>query len=309
MRRKSAILVALGPMPAFAHTGEPFQAHDLWRAWSFEPWVVVPLALTALLYLKGDRASHRSSIWKRAAFWAGWTVLAASLISPLHSLGQVLFSAHMTQHELLMLIAAPLLAYSRPLVPFLWGVPFSWRRALGRWSKRPTVQKLWHALTNPLTAWWQHAAVLWIWHAPALFQATLSSEWVHACQHICFLGSALLFWWSLFYAHRWGGYGAGVLYVFTTAAHTSVLGALLTFAPRVWYPAYASRVRAWGWDPLQDQQLGGLIMWVPAGVIYLVLGLALFAVWLRESDSMISPHRLPHRWTTIPRADQEAEPS
>jgi cytochrome c oxidase assembly factor CtaG len=117
-----------------------------------------------------------------------------------------------------------------------------------------------------------------------LFQATLSSDWIHSAQHISFLGTALLFWWSLFYAHGRTGYGSSVLYVFTTAVHTSILGALLTFAGAVWYPAYAPSTTAWGLSPLEDQQIGGLIMWIPAGVVYLAAGLWLLALCLRDSD-------------------------
>jgi cytochrome c oxidase assembly factor CtaG len=101
------------------------------------------------------------------------------------------------------------------------------------------------------------------------------------------LGSALLFWWALLYAPTRLGYGAGVFYLFTTSVHTGILGALLTFAPRVWYPAYAATAPLWGYTPLQDQQVGGLIMWVPAGVVYLAAGLALFARWLRQSEARV----------------------
>jgi putative membrane protein len=117
-----------------------------------------------------------------------------------------------------------------------------------------------------------------------LFQATLSSDWIHSAQHISFLGSALLFWWSLFYAEGRTGYAFSVLYIFTTAVHTSILGALLTFAGSVWYPVYSATTTAWGLSPLEDQQIGGLIMWVPAGVVYLGAGLGLLALCLRESD-------------------------
>jgi putative membrane protein len=226
------------------------------------------------------------SIRELVCFWSGWFILAISLLSPIHPLGEVLFSAHMMQHELLMLVAAPLLVLSRPLTPVLWSLPLEWRRALGRGSKEAFVRRSWGTLTNPLIAWWIHAAALWLWHAPFLFQATLPSDWVHAAQHISFFASALLFWWSLFYARGRAGYGAGFLYVFTTAIHTSILGALLTFAHSVWYPAYSSTTGYWGLSPLEDQQIGGLIMWIPAGVIYLAAGLGLFLLWLRESDAM-----------------------
>jgi putative membrane protein len=183
-----------------------------------------------------------------------------------------------------MLIAAPLLVLSRPLVPLLWGLPIGWRRGLGQWSKLAAVHGVWFWLTRPSIAWWVHAAALWVWHAPQLFQATLRNEWVHAAQHLSFFGSALLFWWSLFFSSNRASYGAGFLYIFTTAVHTSILGALLTFSGQAWYPAYAGFTTVWGLTPLEDQQLGGLIMWIPAGLVYLGAGLAVFALWLRESD-------------------------
>jgi cytochrome c oxidase assembly factor CtaG len=242
------------------------------------------VALTGMLYACGALRARGVSSRRLASFWAGWLFLAISLLSPLHPLGQALFSAHMAQHEILMLAAAPLLVVSRPLVPLLWGLPIGWRRSLGQWSKFTAVQRTWFWLTRPSIAWWLHAAALWIWHAPQLFQATLRNEWVHTAQHLSFFGSALLFWWSLFYGSHRTSYGTSFLYIFTTAVHTSILGALLTFSGRVWYPAYAGSTTAWGLTPLEDQQLGGLIMWIPAGLVYLGAGLAVFALWLRESD-------------------------
>jgi putative membrane protein len=277
-------LFAFSQVSGFGHSGELLEPHDLWRAWRFDPGIVLPLAATAILYARGARISRGAAVPQFACFWSGWLFLAGSLISPLHSLGEVLFSAHMAQHEILMLVAAPLLVLSRPLVPMLWGLPITWRRALGQWSKGPRVQRVWRSISQPSVAWGIHAVALWLWHAPQLFQATLSNEWIHSAQHLSFFGSALLFWWSLFYAHGRASYGAGFLYIFTTAVHMSILGALLTFARTVWYPAYAFSTKAWGLTPLEDQQLGGLIMWIPAGVVYLAAGLALFALWLRESD-------------------------
>ena len=224
---------------------------------------------------------------QKTCFWTGWWALAAALVSPIHPLGEVLFSAHMVQHEILMVIAAPLLVLSRPLVALLWGMPMNWRRGVGKWAKKNCVRKPWTFLTDPFTAWWVHAIAIWAWHAPVLFQLTLTSELAHTAQHLSFFLSALLFWWALFCAHGRQSHGAAVLYVFTTAVHTSVLGALLTFAPHIWYPGYANTTQAWGFSPLEDQQLGGLIMWVPASLIYLAAGLALFAVWLKESDAML----------------------
>jgi putative membrane protein len=191
----------------------------------------------------------------------------------------------MTQHELLMVLAAPLLVLGRPLIPFLWGFPLGWRQRIGALTKTAAVQRTWRWLTLPVVAWTVHAIVLWGWHLPVLFQATLTSDLVHSAQHISFLGSALLFWWAVLRGREGHmGYGKSVVYIFTTAVHTSILGALLTFSPMLWYPAYAKTTSAWGLTPLEDQQLGGLIMWVPAGITYVIAGLALMAGWMRESE-------------------------
>ncbi len=288
--KRSLVLMAL-LAPALAHAAEALRPGELWSAWEFEPGVVLPLLISGLLYARGARIQgsplHRQSVF----FWSGWIALASALVSPLHPLGEALFSAHMLQHEVLMLIAAPLFVLSRPLATFLFALPLEWRRHLGRWAKAGYVRRSWMFLTDPLTAWSLHAAAIWIWHAPFLFDLTLRSDLVHSAQHLSFFLSALLFWWALFYAHGRKAYGAGVFYLFTTAVHTSILGALLTFAPRLWYSGYATTTQAWGLTPLQDQQIGGLIMWVPGGVVYLVAGLWLFAAWLKESDAMLERSR------------------
>jgi putative membrane protein len=281
--RAVAIAFLLSP-GASAHPGESLQPDDLWVSWSFDWGVIVPLAMSAFLYGLGSR---RQIVWsgrQPAFFWSGWTVLALALVSPLHPLGEALFSAHMVQHEMLMLLAAPLLALSRPSLTFVWGMPFEWRRGLGRWAKLKYIRRSWNFLVDPFTAWWIHAAAIWLWHVPFLFQLTLRSEIAHTAQHLSFFLSALLFWWALFYAHGRLGRGAAVFYVFTTAVHTSALGALLTFAPILWYPAYSHTTQAWGLTPLEDQQIGGLVMWIPAGLVYLAAGLRFFAAWLKETD-------------------------
>jgi cytochrome c2 len=195
----------------------------------------------------------------------------------------------MTQHELLMLVAAPLLVLGRPMLVFLWALPKTTARELSSLTNANWWQRIWRVITAPFVAWVIHAIVLWAWHVPFLFQATLESTAVHALQHTSFFASALLFWWAVLHGRQRAlGYGAAVLYMFTTALHTSLLGALLTFARGVWYPAYNGTTQSWGLTPLEDQQLGGLIMWIPAGVVYIIAGLALFAGWLRESEMRAS---------------------
>ncbi|HEX3251886.1 MAG TPA: cytochrome c oxidase assembly protein [Pyrinomonadaceae bacterium] len=269
------------------HEGKPHNWHDLLRAWSFEPLVVISLIISAVLFVIGLHHLHRRSIrtWEALCFALGWLALCVALVSPLHAWGQVLFSAHMTQHEILMLVAAPLLVLGRPLIAFLWAIPTDWSRSLGRIAKIPPLNRLWRTFTIPLVAWLVHAIALWVWHIPVLFEAVLHYESVHTAQHLSFLVSALLFWWALIHGPQGAlGYGAAVLYLFTTSVHSGILGALITLAGSVWYPSYVGLTNSWGLTPLEDQQLGGLIMWIPAGLVYVIAGLALFAGWLREAD-------------------------
>jgi putative membrane protein len=279
------IILAILSTAVHAHEGEPLQPHDAWEAWAWDPLIVGGLALSAWLYLTGARSERGIRRWEQVCYWTGWLTLTIALVSPLHPMGEVLFSAHMAQHEVMMVLAAPLLVLGRPLVPYLWGLPEDWRRCLGRWSKRPANAQLWDFISHPLHAWWIHFVALWGWHIPRLFQATITSDLVHTLQHLSFLISALLFWWALF--RRQGAekqYGAALLYIFTTMIHTGVLGVLLTFSTVVWYPAYTATTGPWGLTPLEDQQLGGLIMTVPPIAVYLAAFLVLFARWVRESD-------------------------
>lgn len=272
------------------HPGAAVAPHDLLGAWSFEPGVVLPLLLSGWLYAAGVRALWRSAgrgrgvtLREVAAFWLGWLTLVIALVSPLHRWGETLFSAHMVQHELLMAVAAPLLVLGRPLVPWVWALPAGWRRPAGRFAAWAPFRTGWEGVTHPGVAWMLHAVAIWGWHLPALFQATLRSEAVHALQHASFLGTGLLFWWTVLERRRGRlGWPGAVIALFTTAVHTGLLGALLTFSNRLWYPVYAPATAAWGLTPLEDQQLAGLIMWIPGGLAYLIAALALLASWLSE---------------------------
>jgi cytochrome c2 len=158
-------------------------------------------------------------------------------------------------------------------------------RSLARLSNAGAWRRTWHVLSNPLVAWFVHALALWLWHIPALFDATLHSEFIHFVQHACFILTAIIFWWAVITSRSAVmSYGGALLYMFTTALHTQVLGVLMTFSKTVWYPTYRYTTEPWGLTALQDQQLGGLIMWIPAGLVYIIAALALVAGWMRESE-------------------------
>jgi putative membrane protein len=255
-----------------------------------EPWVLCCLALSLILYGIGFvrlwRRSRlgRSTLLRHAGwFGAGWLAMTVALASPLDAAGGYLFSAHMVQHELLMIVAAPLMVSGRPLGVWAWSLPQAWLRPLGGALRVGPVRSVWRALTRPLHAWLLHFAALWLWHVPVLFQAALVHPAVHALQHASFLFPALLFWWAVLEgAHSGVDRGAAIAYLFTTMLHTGALGALFAMSGHVWYPAYGIGASQYGLSALEDQQLGGLIMWVPGGLAYVIAGLVLCAGWLRQ---------------------------
>lgn len=277
------------------HPAKPQTLNELWRAWEWEPVTLICIALAASLYARGLHRIWTAlppgrgiRFWEAACFAGGIIVLAMALLTPIHAWSRVLFSVHMTQHEMLMLVAAPLLVLGRPMIVFLKGFGPGTGRRLAALVAAPWWMRTWTWITRPVAAWLIHAVVLWAWHIPAWFQATIDNDWIHALQHFSFLFSALLFWWAIMHGrHKMVGYGLATLYMFTTALHSGALGALITFAQSVIYPAYSTTTFAWGLTPLEDQQLGGLIMWVPAGLVYLIAALALIAGWLRESDARL----------------------
>ncbi|HEY2003329.1 MAG TPA: cytochrome c oxidase assembly protein [Acidobacteriaceae bacterium] len=299
-RRLGLALICCGitasPHAAFAHHVAGHEA-GFWQP----EWPVLAMLIASLgFYVRGVQRLWQASSPGRgvsrrgvACFIAGWLVLAAALMPPVHTLGETLFSVHMVEHELLMTVAAPLLVLGRPLIAFLWALPQPARRDLGWLSRTGPVHRVWLLATSALVAWAVHALALWVWHLPALFEAALARELVHSLQHVCFLGAALLYWTSLLHRrHDAEGRGVAVISLFATTLHSSVLGALLTLGTVAWYPLYSGRSVVWGLTAIEDQQLAGLVMWVPGGLVYMGAALALAAMWLRESETRA------RRWET-----------
>lgn len=302
------LLTLVRPDRAFAHAGQPPEPHDLWTAWSIEPQVLLSLAIAGWVYARGVR-----TLWRRAGagrgisyrqvrcFAAGLAVLAIALISPVDSVGSALFSVHMVQHLLLTLIAAPLLALGSPFLGSLWGIPRSKRRALGRWWRSARGWRAaWRVVSHPMVVWCAHTVVLWAWHLPVLYESALRDDLVHALEHASFFVTAFLFWWLLIHPGRHRlAHGLGVIYLFGAALQSGILGALIVFAPRPWYAMHYGTTRAWGLTPLEDQQLAGLIMWVPASLVYLIaIGALLFALLDTDAGLPASIRALEPRRTS-----------
>jgi putative membrane protein len=279
------------PTLAWAHGSNLGELWSTEPAWTSDLRVIVPLYASAILFLVGTvrlwrRAGYGRGVrhWQVACFWCGWTVLALALLSPLHWLGERLFTAHMIEHELLMTVAAPLLVLARPGSTMLWALPQKLRIPVGGVRRWPVLGSAWRLVSLPFAATLLHAIALWAWHLPGLYDLVLVSPLAHWLQHLSFLLSAVLFWWALLRGPaRSRGYGAAFFYLFLTSLHTGLLGVLLTVSPRLWYPRQVAAAAEWGLTPLEDQQLAGLVMWVPAGLVYAGAALALAGLWIRRS--------------------------
>jgi cytochrome c oxidase assembly factor CtaG len=297
----SLLGIAFAVAVAHERGATPPAAAETWPWAASDLAVLVPLTLSGALYVTGitrlwARAGvgHGISHANLACFAAGWLTLAVALLSPLHSLGETLFSAHMVQHVLLIAVAAPLLVVGRPGGALSWSLPKAWRRGLGALVRARPVAAGWAMVTSPLIATALHGLAIWAWHLPGLFEAALANPWLHWLEHGSFLATGVVFWWAMLgRPARVYGYGLSVACLFATLLHSSFLGTLLTLSPRLWY-APAPGASGWGLTAMEDQQLAGLIMWIPGGALYTVAALALAGVLItRSGKPMPSRPRAP----------------
>lgn len=280
-----AVSMLLGAPPAFAHGGEPHDELQSGLGWTTDAWIVVPVTLSALAFALGSRrllqrvrAGRAQLSWRIASYAVGWLTLALALLSPLHALGERMFTAHMVEHETLMAVSAPLIVLSRPLAFLLFALPDPARRGAARlWAASGRLRCQLH---SGALATIVHGAVLWLWHMPPVFDAAVTHEGLHRLQHLSFFLSALWFWWTVLWA---SSRAAATWHLFVTMMHMSVLGALMALAPRVLYGIQTSHAAAYGLTPLEDQQLAGLLMWVPAGTVYAGATMAMAALAIARS--------------------------
>jgi len=238
-------------------------------AWPVEPAVAIPVTLTAVVYLRGwsdltRRLPHRLRGRHAVIFMAGLATMLLALSSLVETLAERWLSVHMVQHMLLMVVVAPLLWMGAPVAPLLVGVPRPVRRVVLAVPNAPGVRAVAHGMLHPSVGWSAFAITFWIWHAPALYDLTLESDLWHHVEHVCFLGSALLFWRPVIRAWparavwpRW----AMIPYLGLAMFQSVPLAAILTFSDRVIYRGYSS---------LDDQALAGAIMWLPGSIPLMV---------------------------------------
>jgi len=285
MRLLLRVSLGLATPSAFAHTPSETMA----CTWNFAPEVTLPLLLIVAAYVSGILHLQRQGIRRRmvssgccAAFVLGILALVAALMSPLDRLAEFLFSAHMTQHLVLMLLAPPLLILGRMQTVLLWTFPLRLRRLIG---KAIVLRFTVDGPSRPFSVWWLASAAMWFWHIPGPYAWALHHPSIHILEHLSFFLTSLAFWSLALrpFSRAKNGHGVALMLLIGFALESSLLGALLVFAGHPFYalhmlqtsrplPTFLSAI-----SPLQDQQLAGLIMWVPAGLVPAAALVAVFA--------------------------------
>ena len=254
-----------------------------WFIWNFNIVLVAGLVAVTAAYIvatgplrKRFAPDAQLTPGRAIAFHTGTAVLALALVSPLDTLGDsYLFSAHMVQHMLIALITPPL---------WLLGLP-AW--LVDPLFARVRVRQISRWLTHPFVAFGLFNANLWLWHLPPLYDATLASDSVHIFEHVTFIATGIVFWWPVLSPTRYLpriSYGLAILYLFAACQPMVALGAIFTFAAAPFYQPYVNAPHLWGTTALGDQQLGGLIMWLPSTIPYLVALSICFFRWIGVQD-------------------------
>ncbi len=259
--------------------------------WRWEPQPVVCALLLALaaaygsglLRQRGERRLPKDTLPRALSFAAGLVLLVLALLSPLEAWDDALFSGHMAQHLILMMLAPPLLILGRPVVVALWALPRSRRHAVGAWWLQSRwLRPAFDLISTPLVAWLLASAALWFWHLPRPYALAFHEPLAHVAEHLSFFGTAILFWRVVIDGPRSGriSVGATMLFVMGFAMENAMLAAILIFAPVVLYGVHAMAPPWSPLTPLEDQQLAGVLMWAVMGLVDLTALCLLFVAWL-----------------------------
>jgi len=271
--------------------------------WQWDPVVMLNMVLVLWLYQRGWVRVRRSSKAVKSlrtihvvCFLLSLGIIGCCIMSPLDVMSSQLASAHMVQHTVLMTVAAPLMAMGSVTLVCFAGLPQAAKAMSGRILKifKHTTGNI---LANPLSVWMIYAVALWGWHLPVFYGAALRWHALHDLQHLMFFGAALLFWRPLLdplSSVRLNG-GTAVIYLFATTLHSTLLGVFMTIAPSAWYREYFGLAEVWGWSPLEDQQMAGLIMWMPACIAYAVAAVYAFARLIQSSDRSVNRYSFAGR--------------
>lgn len=273
----------------------PVAPSELWSSWNPEPTVVVGLLLAAVVYARGYerlRTVRRPPVGAvHAACFAGaLAALVVALLSPLDAAAASLFSAHMIQHLILMVVAAPLLVMAHPVAVLTRGVPRVGRHLIRRLRSLRAVRPATAAAGHPVSVWVVGTVVLWVWHLPLPYEAAVRHDGLHALEHATLVGVSALLWSAVLDRRRHPlAVPAAVALLFATGLQGAALGAILTLAPDPLYGVHEASAPLWGLSIVEDQQLAGVLMWVPPGLVYLAVVGYLLAQWFRSLEAPMAP--------------------
>ncbi len=264
-------------------------------SWAWQPEIILSLGLAAAIHLAGRwRLKRQGSArlinpWRSVAYLSGLAVLWIALMSPIDVLSGQYFFMHMIQHLLLVMIAPPLLLVGNPMPIMLWGLPGGLRREIGRWLRPDSgFRRIVQALTKPGLVWLYFVAFLVGWHDPRAYNLTLEHELVHDLEHLTFFGTAMLFWWHVIGAapriHRRLSRGVRIGYTLSVVPPNALTGISIAFASEPIYTYYTTVPRLGAMTVLEDQMLGGVIMWIQGSMMYIIAALILLAQIVRDED-------------------------
>jgi len=276
------------------------------RSWPYDPWLYAELLVPAIVYLRGWRAlkRHDPQRWhagRPLAFLLGLSAILLALASPLETFADLLLQVHMLQHLLLLVVAAPLVWLSQPLLPLVRGWPREIRRVwIVPLSRSRSVKALSAALTRPLVAWTLFVGIVWLWHTPRGYDLALADPLWHRVEHATFLFAAIVFWYPVIAPFpsrpRWSRWLV-LPYLILADVQNTVLAAWLTFASEPIYTHYTQVPRIGGWSVLADQQVAGVLMWVPGSLAFLVpvVWIGLTMPYGRRGRAAAATARIPPR--------------
>lgn len=287
---------------AYAHSGLSGKlgtTQDIFNLWSFDPLLLIAL-VSALLYLRGWARYRRSGSrhfprWRLAAMLSGLVMIGLALASPIDALADRSFTWHMVQHLLVTVIGPPLILLSAPFLPMIRGLPKPIRHQFFiPFAKNAMVRWFARKITLPQTAFALLHISLFFWHYPAFYDLALHNRWVHYLEHITFMFAAGLFWWNVINPFPFPNRlpePLGVAYLFLSSIINTALAAMISFSDQALYD-YRLMEFMQGWNALEDQRVGGIIMWVVGGLIHLTAILTLFFLLAQKAQALEPPRSL-----------------
>ncbi|HXV79406.1 MAG TPA: cytochrome c oxidase assembly protein [Candidatus Binatia bacterium] len=274
-------------LPAYAHVGSGDNVLTDWH-WRWD--IIFVLVIFGAIYARGwlrlRKIGGEAKLSQLIFYVVALSAIGCALLSPLDDLASYLLIAHMAQHELLMMVAPPLILLANPVPILMWGLGAGARFQAGHLLARHSlIRRVRDFLGCMPVAWSLYVINLWAWHHPVLYEAALRNEWIHDLEHILFFLTALVFWWPVIRPVSRPALtedAKRIIYLFLAAAQDTVLAGLIGLSNKVLYPHYETALRLWGISPQQDQIGGGLVMWVVGSLTYLTAILLLVNAMLGE---------------------------